>query len=479
MKITRILTIGVTLVPAFTDALALHKREGGAPRVLGLNIERRQIEDPVRRDRLRKRASTVEALLQNEETLYFANISIGTPSQSVKLHIDTGSSDLWVNTPTSTECKTKSQCLYSGTYNANSSSTYTFVASNFNISYADGSEASGDYVKDTVTIGGSTLASQQFGIGYTSSSQEGILGIGYTANEVWAGKLGLEAYDNVPANMVTQGLISSNAYSLWLNDLDANTGSILFGGIDTDKFSGTLSTLPIQKVSGIYAEFLITLTGVSYGSTTIASDEAIAVLLDSGTSLTYLPDEMTNAIYESIGAQYNSDYGAAVVDCSLASSSSSLNFTFTDPVISIPMNELILQVGPTTGGQEACLFGIAPVGSSTPVLGDTFLRSAYVVYDVSNNEISIGQTRFNVTTSNVVEISNGTTGVPSATSVPNAATATDGVDTSSFPKTVDLGVPTLTSTSTVTPTAGAAPMRSVAPLGAMALAGAGMIYVAM
>ena len=150
----------------------------------------------------------------------------------------------------------------------------------------DGSGASGDYVTDTFTIGGTSLSKLQFGIGYTSSSSEGILGIGYQINEVQVGRAGKAAYNNLPAQLVADGVIQSNAFSLWLNDLDASTGSILFGGIDTEKFEGTLATLPVQKESGYFAEFLITLTGVSLGNTVIASNQAQAVLLDSGSSLT-------------------------------------------------------------------------------------------------------------------------------------------------------------------------------------------------
>lgn len=412
-----------------------------------------------------------------QETLYFANGTLGTPAQSLRLHIDTGSSDLWVNTPSSALCSAKgSACEFAGTYTANSSSTYTFIASDFNISYVDGSGAAGDYVSDIFTIGSTTLASLQFGIGYSSSSAEGILGIGYTLNEVQVGRAGKAAYNNLPAQMVADGLIQSNAYSLWLNDLDASTGSILFGGVDTDKYSGSLETLPIQKESGQYAEFLITLTSVSLGSTTIATNQAIAVLLDTGSSLSYLPDSITEAIYEQVDAQYDSSEGAAYVACSLASNTSTLDFTFSSPTIQVPMNELVIPVTSSSGrpltftdGTEACLFGIAPAGSSTSVLGDTFIRSAYLVYDLDNNEISIAQTVFNTTTSNVVEITTGTDAVPDATLVANSATASTGVDTTTITSTASLGIGSKDS--------GAMP-SPLAPMGAALLAvAAGMVLM--
>lgn len=107
----------------------------------------------------------------DQETLYFANISLGTPAQSLRLTIDTGSSDLWCNSATSRLCSSRSDpCDVSGTYSANSSSTYKLISDDFNISYVDGSAAIGDYVSDTLRIGGATLKDFQFGVGYSSSS---------------------------------------------------------------------------------------------------------------------------------------------------------------------------------------------------------------------------------------------------------------------------------------------------------------------
>lgn len=321
----------------------------------------------------------------------------------------------------------------------------------------------------------------QFGIGYSSSSDQGILGIGYQINEVQVGRAGKSAYNNLPAQMVADGLIQSNAYSLWLNDLDSNTGSILFGGVDTDKYHGSLESVPIQKESGYYAEFLITLTEIMFGNTVIASNQALAVLLDTGSSLTYLPDTMAEAIYEQVDAQYDSSEGAAYVPCSLANNNTALNFTFSSPTISVAMSELVIEVTASNGqqltfsdGTAACLFGIAPAGSSTSVLGDTFIRSAYLVYDLDSNEISLAQTNFNATGTNVQEIGTGTTGVPDATLVANAATATAGVAGGEVAGTVTLGLG-----GTATSKGGAERTAPPMKLGAMAAVGAGMFYAAM
>jgi hypothetical protein len=248
--------------------------------------------------------------------------------------------------------------------------------------------------------------------------------------------------------MVRGGLIQSNAYSLWLNDLDASTGSILFGGVNTEKYVGRLSSLPIQKRRGTAApsEFVVTLTELSFNTNgtddIIATGRSDPVLLDSGSSLTYLPTDVAVSIIRSVGGQYDSRSEVALVPCSLANSKTTLNFKFTSPVIAVPMDELVIRPNTNNNGgggggyssssavltmadgrTPACLFGISPAGDRISVLGDTFLRSAYVVYDLENHEIALAQTNFNSTTDRILEIGRGRNAVPDASRVQDPVVA--------------------------------------------------------
>ncbi|KAI8943649.1 hypothetical protein NX059_001634 [Plenodomus lindquistii] len=453
-------------------ALSLAPRSEN-PRVARLDTQRRSIANPVAHDRLRRRAKTVQQTLDNLETLYFANASLGTPPQEFRLHIDTGSSDLWVNSATSQLCQSGgNQCGPSGTYRANESTTYEYVNGAFNISYVDGSGASGDYAKDTFHFGGLDVEDLQFGIGYTSSSPEGILGIGYTLNEVAVGRAGLDPYPNLPQKLVDDNSINTNAYSLWLNDLDASRGSILFGGVDSDKYSGELATLPIIPEQGEYAEFIIALTGMGQNGQngSIFANENVPVLLDSGSSLMYLPNDVARSLYRTFDAQYDSQQGAAFVSCDLANQQGSLDFVFSGVTISVPLNELVV-VAAISRGQEVCMLGIGPAGKSISVLGDTFLRSAYVVYDLTNNQISLAPTNFNATTENIQEIKQGSAGVPGA-SIVQGAVSTAPVGTAG-PR---IHGPTVTGGPTRASTAGGMPYATANPwVGGAALAGAGIL----
>jgi hypothetical protein len=418
-----------SLLLGFPVANALSLVQRDSPAVVALPIRKSVASH------LSKRASTVSGSITNELTSYMINVTLGTPEQAVSLILDTGSSDLWVNEANSTLCSAKgNQCASTGTYDSSSSSSYAFVNSEFNITYADGSGAAGDYVTDTLHLGSSTLDAFEFGVAATSSSAVGVMGVGYTLNEAILEFQGTTTYNNFPLALTKAGLINSNAYSLWLDDLAASTGSILFGGTNTDKFTGSLETVPILPESGYYVAFNIALTGVTLESSTqnvslTSSSLPAAALLDSGTSLTYLPDDLVTDIYNELGVAYDSSAGVGVCDCSLANQDVSVVFTFSSPAIKVTMSELVLSDTSSGGvmGKRAqasqCVFGIAPAGDSQAILGDTFLRSAYVVYDLANNEISLAQTNFNATgTGTVLEITTGTNAVPDATLVANAVT---------------------------------------------------------
>lgn len=141
----------------------------------------------------------------------------------------------------------------------------------------------------------------------------------------------------------------------------------------------------------------------------------IPVILDCGSTDTYLPDEIVQPILSGIGAVSDSEFGF-VVPCSLGSDGASFSFTFgasNGPVIKVDMSEFVRPVPESVGtdftfsdNTPACIWGLKPAGDRPNLFGDTFIRSAYLVYDLESQQIAVAQTNFNTTKSNVVEFSN-------------------------------------------------------------------------
>lgn len=280
------------------------------------------------------------------------------------------------------------------------------------------------------------------------------MGIGYDTNEATQDVLGGSKYHNLIDELVSQGLISHQAYSLWLNDLASSTGSILFGGIDTEKYTGALKSIPLESdpesTSTDISTFTVALSGltISSGTETLNSSTSLSipVVLDSGTTLTYLPDEIFTQIADTAGAVKEDDGAIILIDCNATDKTFTYQFGGTSgPSIAVKISELIFPVsaadlaeqGITASFKNSCLFGIYPGGEGPYLLGDTFLRSAYVVYDLKNNEVALAQSSFGSTGSNVVEIDANASSIPLvsgsgvASSSPTAGTASSTATSSS------------------------------------------------
>lgn len=375
-----------------------------------LNVVKFPIQGRQTAQQLSKRA-TIEGVLHNElsEKVYSLNLTVGTPPQSFSLQLDTGSSDLWVNTQSSSLCQA-GNCT-NGIYDPSASSTYKVsLPGGFNISYADHTGCSGDYVNETVSINGVEVTNQVIGVANVSTIPIGLIGVGFDIGEAICDTYACENhYPSIIDTLVAQGKINTAAYSLWLDDLNSSAGSILFGGIDHSKYYEPLTVMDIlpshRSADGtpLYEKLFVVWTDlkVSGIDNLWNSSDTIAALLDSGTSDTYVPSD----VFDKIAEEFNIKQG--YIECAARDMGATFNFTFDgSAVISVPIAEFIFEAdGATIGGQPACPFRLfASDNTDHVLLGDTFLRSAYVVYDLQGKTIAIAQTNFNGGAENIVEI---------------------------------------------------------------------------
>ena len=423
----------------FYDSIDLvHAGQSVSPLALDILRDAAPSTHLIRRNRRRAGNSYVVESLNNEQTYYFANLSIGTPPQSFRLSVDSDSSDTWVFAASSSYCTGGTTNCIGGTLRPNASSTYQYINNNFSLTYADGSSVTGDYAKDTIHIGDTPVSGLQFGIAYNGSGSlnYGILGLGYIGLEAAAGASTSNQYANLPVLMYTHGSIQCIAWSLWLDRLNASQGQLIIGGIDTEKFYGTLQTQPILMSNLQYQYVTIEMQGIQMtlgDNSTIALDEGtLQVSVDSGTTGLILPGNITDAIYKRVGIKLAE--GGPYVDCEKVDNSTTIDFTFGTSIISMPVGNLLLWSGNGPGNMSCFADVQSGDGNGFPfsILGIAFIRHAYVVFDFSHNQVSLAPANLRSTKTNVTAIGpNGVLGLsglslssPSSSSSPTGTSST-------------------------------------------------------
>ena len=266
--------------------------------------------------------------------------------------------------------------------------------------------------------------SLQLGIGditktFLDDGYVGIIGLGSRFGEAIVlnpspGQSG-NSYPTIYDQLLLHGYIKRRLFSIWLNDQSASTGSILFGGIDPTKYRGQLRSLPVilSGPNKVFTGWRVNLTSIVYVNrdcnktqALTADDFELSTVLDSGSPNMYLPSSIANSIAFRMNATMYQ--GFPYVSCKLRRSSEALEFAFGGknqggPVITVPYSEIIYPYGApanlgnvtASDGSPLCYLGLIGTDAPISLLGDTFIRSAYLVYDVDSLQVMMAPARFN------------------------------------------------------------------------------------
>jgi saccharopepsin len=314
---------------------------------------------------------------------YFSEITIGTPPQTFKVVLDTGSSNLWVP---SQQCSSIA-CYLHTKYDSSSSSTYKANGTSFEIRYGSGS-LSGFVSQDTVTIGDLKIKNQIFaeateepGLAFAFGRFDGILGLGFDTISV--NKIPPPFYE-----MIDQGLLDENVFAFYLGDTnkEGDESEATFGGINKDHFTGKLVEIPLRRK----AYWEVDLDSITFGDAT-AELENTGVILDTGTSLIALPTDLAELLNKEIGATkgYNGQY---TIECDKRDSLPDLSFKLSGYDFAITPYDYILEV------QGSCISSFMGMDFPEPVgplaiLGDAFLRKWYSVYDLGKGTVGLAASK--------------------------------------------------------------------------------------
>ena len=341
------------------------------------------------------------------------------PHQRFSLPIDSGIDVLLVPSANDTLCHSAGNICTSGTFDSNASSTFAESGDIFNFKDDLDNSVVGGNVADSLSIDGSSEIPQvQFGLVMSGSNYpRAVMGIGWNLNDENGGQI-----NSVVFETYEQGVINSTAISVYLNEYNATTGAMIFGGIDTTKYSGDLVGLPFQSdPTGSQSAYYVTLTSVSVTDYTGVSTQLTShgfrqsAQLRMGTSATLLNTDIYQQLAKGFGV-IKVDGGARAVPCNYANSNVTINYQFggsDGPVIAVAISQIIgtqyTSPNDFPGSSGYCDFGIGPTTDGLVILGHSFLRSAYVVYDQQNHQAAIAQARYGVSSSRIVVIPRAST----------------------------------------------------------------------
>jgi len=299
---------------------------------------------------------SVTATPQSGDTEYLCPVTIG--DQKFILDFDTGSSDTWV---LGSQTASRGHTGYKP-----SSSSKASQGSTWQISYGDGSSASGNVYTDSIDIGGTTVNNQAIEVAtkaaaaFTSGAEDGLLGLAFdTINTV----------QPRPVKTFMDNAIAAGLAPVFTADLKAGEpGSYDFGFVDKSKYSGQITYTDVDSSGGFWA---------------FSPDDSDAGIADTGTTLLMLGDDTVDNYYQNVrSAQQINDGGESlyVFDCSeqLPDYTVTIGGTeFTVPGSDINMGD---------DGEGQCLGGIqsdASIGQA--IYGDVFLKSVFAVFDLGTN----------------------------------------------------------------------------------------------
>ncbi|KZT73137.1 acid protease [Daedalea quercina L-15889] len=312
--------------------------------------------------------------------VYTATIYVqGYPFQ---VQIDSGSSDLWLDT---------SNVTLDGLQD-------TGVIGS--IGYVDGSSATGPIALANVTLGEFTVEGQAFinapGSNATTAGFDvGLLGVGPPAGSSVTAQLSNSSYDGYPF-LVNPDEPNFIAFLLSRSDAGITDGGVMSIGelvqdyvavLDQPKLSVVSSSSWEAFMDGVYINGEL-ITGYSNGAIGVTAEPGpnqTTIILDTGTSYATAPQYYVDAMYKNVpGAVYNDSIGFYTLPCD-----TKLNVSMVFGSSMYPMDPIdVTAVQVNDDGSYFCIGVFSPTPDNAGVdfiLGDSFMRNVYSLLSYGSN----------------------------------------------------------------------------------------------
>ncbi|GAA6035984.1 hypothetical protein JCM8097_005199 [Rhodosporidiobolus ruineniae] len=309
------------------------------------------------------------------DLLWAGRVGLGTPAQDFSIMFDTGSSDFWVPS-----ADVKCTGCTGNKYDPSLSTTSKRRGGHFAIAYGDGSSSSGPIYSDVVTVGDAYFSAvDQMSDSFADEPEDGIMGM---------------AYASISNIRNRQSEATSRPFGMRLAKTVDGDSELYLGGANEQFYQA--SFLPCRSFSvtdapeqgdfewhAVRKRAYYNISGqVQLGGHNVFS-HARSTVIDSGTTLVVASEAEAAAFWASVpgAAAYDDAYGYYTYPCSAAPK---LSFTF-DGGKAWPVRTVDFNLGRVSYGSKRCVGAVAGIdvglGDSTWILGGTFLKNVYTVFD--------------------------------------------------------------------------------------------------
>ncbi|TKY49535.1 Aspartic proteinase CDR1 [Spatholobus suberectus] len=364
---------------------------------------------------------TPQSVITSNQGEYLVQYSIGTPPFEVMGIADTGSDLIWLQCKPCDQCYNQTNPLFdpskSVTYEPVScysrvcqsvGQTYCYSDSvpncEYTASYGDGSHSQGNLAFDTLTLGSTTGSSVAFpkipigcgvnNAGTFDSKGSGIVGLG-------GGVVSL-------TSQIGPSIDFKFSYCLVPLFESEGTSKLNFGENAVVAGSGTVST-PIIP-SSIDTFYYLKLEGMSVGSKRIefvgdstSNDAEGNIIIDSGTTLTFLPEKIYAKLESEVAAQISLERVNSTAEILSLCYKSPANNAIQAPLITVHftgadvgLNSLNTFVSVS---DDVTCFAFAPVASGS-LFGNLAQMNHLVGYDLLKKTVTFDSTHNMATYSN-------------------------------------------------------------------------------
>ena len=303
---------------------------------------------------------------------YFAQVKLGSNGTVMNMLLDTGAGTSWVM---GHDCKS-APCKTHNNFGATDSTTFKSEAVTFELHYGSGN-VSGTMATDTLAIAGFTLK-PTFGIATVASDDfknfpiDGILGLAQSKGP----------HTTFVESLVASKLLAANLFGVSISRSSdgPNTGVINFGTPDTTRFVGDIAYTHVNGSDR--DDWAIPMEDISFDGKKAGIQFKLAYV-DTGTSYIFSKKEEVKRLHDAIPGATSEDSITWRVPCT---TTLPLQLTFGANTYSIDARDW---VGPNVKGNcTSNIYGHDVVGDAW-LLGDTFLKNVYAVFDIDGNRIGM------------------------------------------------------------------------------------------